>query len=114
MDTGIIQSFKSKYKKKLILKEAIGFIAKTWEDVKERKLENEINSITILINDLPVETNSEAQQLINHIEEYTHELPSPLLTITEAVEVLEKVINYQRFDENGLMTLRKRLKKMMF
>ncbi|CAG8642568.1 9742_t:CDS:2, partial [Cetraspora pellucida] len=80
----------------------------------------EINDVAMIIGDLSPETNPATQELEDNIEEYLHMIDQPTatedlltdeVTITEAIEALEKVISYQEsldvgngFDENELMT----------
>ncbi|CAG8476012.1 11483_t:CDS:2, partial [Scutellospora calospora] len=77
--------------------------------------------------DLSPETNPIAQELRSNIDEFIYMIDQPTVTedvltnegiIETAIEALEKVIRYQesleagnRFDENGLIMLRKRLKE---
>ncbi|CAG8823433.1 24529_t:CDS:2, partial [Gigaspora margarita] len=86
---------------------------------------NDDDNVAILLEDLLAETDLGVQELSNNIEEYIQmidqtvvtedvltdeELPPLPITITEAVEVLEKVIRYQEgldvgkgFNKNGLI-----------
>ncbi|CAG8603715.1 1936_t:CDS:2 [Diversispora eburnea] len=99
---------------------------------EESESENKIVDTAMLINNLSVETNPEAQQLIHNIEEHINMIdqlattedvltdnviikmgsPLPPITVIETVDALEKVISYQGnlevgkgFDENELKML---------
>ncbi|CAG8757500.1 18263_t:CDS:2, partial [Racocetra persica] len=112
-------------------------ISKTSE-LKESESDNELQDkttnnnvvVALLLKDLSAETDLVAQELSNNIEEYIQIIDQPAMTedilidkdiIEIAVEVLEKVIRYQKdlniekeFDENGLIMLQKKLKEWQY
>ncbi|CAG8837768.1 31551_t:CDS:2, partial [Racocetra persica] len=94
-------------------------------ELKESESDNELQDkttnnnivVALLLKDLFAKTDLVAQELSNNIEEYIQIIDQPAMTedilmdkdiIEIAVEVLEKVIRYQKgldiekgFDENG-------------
>ncbi|CAG8782703.1 8700_t:CDS:2, partial [Racocetra persica] len=88
---------------------------------------SKVNDINILIDDLLVDNSSKVQQLIQDIEKYSYLINQPVITkdiltdkitVTEAVEMLKKIIRYQKdleaekgSNKNRLKMLRKNLKE---
>ncbi|CAG8712037.1 1835_t:CDS:2, partial [Cetraspora pellucida] len=86
--------------RKLTLKKAIDFIAEAWE---ESGSENDINNAAILVNDLLVKNNLEAQELINNIEEYTYMIDQSAITEDVLTDegIIEMVKNEFRKEESN-------------